>query len=1047
MRRSTIILLFTGLLLAAVTPARAQAPIGGPPMPPGFMIAPLPEPDTADSLRAYRPFDEVIEALLAMDEVPEPRTELAPREAVRRYVSGREKLLNGDANGAARDFYAAATIDPASTAAYEALGELLLRRGVLEQGLDAYRKAVDAGSTSPPVLLDVANAELRAGNAERAAVLLARGLASPEVAPESRSLARPMLLERMEAALSRLGWLRASVSAGDEALDRLSAIDPDTSNPALARLRAELGDKWAALGDRSLTLGDPDSARAYYELAADAGGDWMVIAPRQVWALTRTGERTLALDAVLPATEPQRLASGLTVALLEWLLDSGADRADVQLRIERAADTWPAPTPMLETRLAIARSIVSETPVGITPALSLALERTPRHRGLHRTVASRYESLSDLAEVMHQHPRAARGLARAWLDETAHDASQIERLDATTDAGALAAAAAWLELGRPDLAADLLTDHPDKQPASLLQASAFAGNTLWNAFERSLSKLTDPVERAAALVAAYRYEDAAEALKDAPDSTATRNARAQIAMLLGKPFEAVDLFDRSLTEDAYDTHALEGLVVLCAPGAPAADPRKFEPALAALKSADPWDPLVIQKDTQRAAQFEGPAGALDHAIPLLDRAPSIAGTIAEVALTGTEQDKQRALTSLGGAHEASPSDGRVLAPLIVLLLQTGATERAHALAEAFTGSSTDIEDIAESLGAAEAPDAAAYRAERLAQGPRTVERTLRLAETLVRDDPAQASALVERALTERMTLPTNSYAALMRTLLSSGQLAEREASVERADQTLTMIAIADAAGVRPAWQIRLVGFSAAVMAKRDDPDAVSASVRALVGSIDSQDDALRLAQQYRGARADVGSTIVQARAEVAYALAGALYFEGLTEAALGAYRIALGLNPDHVWANNDLGYFLTQEGGRLAEAEPLIERAYAQRPDEINILDSLAWLRYLQGRLTDDDRGPGAVTLYERALEREDGRTNDTVQQQAGDVFWAAGNHDRAIAAWEEALKLLDAMLAQAPAGSAVETRWQEQREALVGRLDRARDGGDPLEAAKAPGG
>ncbi len=1042
MRRSTTMLLLVGLLFAVASPSRAQAPIDGPPMPPGFLIAPLPEANASDPLRAYRPFDEVLDALLAMDDVPEPRAEPAPPEALRRYVSGRERLLAGDANGAARDFYAAAQIDPLATAPNEALGELLLRGGVLEQGLDAYRRAVDAGATSPTVLLDVANAELRAGNAERAAVLLARGLESPLASPEARGFARPLLLERLDVALDRLGWLRASIDAGDEALRKIALIDAGTTSPALARLRAGLGDKWASLGDRSITLGDVDAAQDYYELAANAGGDWMVLAPRRVWAFARAGDLNAAVDTALPPDQPHRLASGLTVALLEWLLEAGADCAAITQRIDEAASSWPSPTPMLETRLAIAGSIVSDTPVGMTLALSRALERTPRHRGLHRAIADRYGSLVDLADAMHQHPRAARGLARAWLDKTGQDSQQITRLDTTTDAGALAAAAAWLELGRPDLAADLLKE----QPASLLQATALAGDTRWDAFEQSLSQLTDPAERAAALVAAYRYQDAAGAVNSAPDTAANRNARAQVAMLLGRPFEAVDLFDQSLSADAFDTHALEGLVVLCAPGAPANDPRKFEPALAALKSANPWDPLVIQKDTQRAVQFEGVAAALDHAIPLLDRAESVAGTVAEVALTGSEQDKQRAISALTIAHEASPSDGRVLAPLIVLLLQTGATEQARALADAFTGSSTDIEDIAESLGAAKATDAPAYRAEPLAKAPRTVERTLRLAETLVRDDPSQAAELVERALTQRMTLPTNSYAALMRTLLTSGQLAEREASVERADQTLAMIAIADAASIKPAWQIRLVGFSAAVMAKRDDPAAVSASVRALVQAIDNREDAQRLAQQYRGARADVGASITQARAEVAYALAGALYFEGLIEAAMGAYRIALELNPDHVWANNDLGYFLTQEGGRLDEAAPLIERAYAQRPDEINILDSLAWLRYLQGRLEDDSRGPGAITLFDRALEREDGRTNDTVQQQAGDVFWAAGDKDRAIAAWEEALKLLDAMLAQAPEGSAVEARWQEQRTGLVGRLDRARSGGDPLETAKPPG-
>ncbi len=1034
MKAHTPLLVLSWLLLVVASGARAQSVASLPPglSPHALEVVNL---ESAEAPRAFAPLAEVLDRLEAMDEVPEVRTTASPPQAIRLYVSGRQKLIAGEPSAAAQDFFAATSIDPTAIAPNEALGALLLQGGLIAQGMDAYRRAVEAGTDTPTVLLDVANELLRQGQPEQAAVLLVRGLASKQ-ATDPNSFARPLLLERLQAALAREGWIAASVDAASQTYHRIESIDQHARNPALAVLRRTLGNRWIDLGDRSHQIGEPDAAREYYQLADEAGADWVLLAPRRAWSLVASNQFEQALDAVLPADEPQRLAAGLTTELLEWLRDQGLDRNLLLSRIELAAQSWPEPIASLNTRLVIARDLVRDgPPLLISPYLLAALDQTPKHRGLLRTVASHVRTPEALADILAAHPRSARGFTREWLDRFNLDPSAFESLDANNPDQAFALGALWLELGRPDLAADVLSDQPD----SLLKAQALAGDTRWEAFETTLSALDDPVDKVQALIAARRLTEAQSVLEEAPESSAAAQLHAQLAMLQLRPHDAVAKFDSALENDAYDTHAMRGLVALCAPGKPAADPRKFEPALAALRLADPHEPMVAQMDSRRIAQFEGVGAALDHALGLIQHAPTLSGIITEIALGGSDQDQQRAIDALLELHRHTLTNGHVLAPLVVMLVQTGDTDQARELIDAFTGESPDVRDLAESIDASSASDPRRARLEHLSDGPRTIERTLRLAEANTQDQPSESVSLVERALHGKAELTPIAYATLMRTVLDCGQIAERTASINHARATLDMIEHADAAGVKSAWQIRLVGFSSTLIADRDDPDAVASSVRTLASAINNPNDAKTLAQRYRGTRTDAGTTIEQARAEVAYALAGALYQEGLEAAAMKVYRITLDFNPDHVWANNDLGYFLSQKGGSLDEAARLVERAYAQEPDEINILDSLAWLRYLQGRLLDDDRGPGAVTLYERALATEAGRTNDTIQEQAGDVFWTSGRHDRATAAWEESLTLVEQLLTRVPEGSPPAVRWEDQKAGLLTKLERARSGGDPL--------
>ncbi len=1035
LHRAPVVAATCALLLAAA-PTHAQV-LTQPP--PGVQLPPSTAPDEG---HARQSLDQALEHLRGLDTSRASEEAPPPPQAVRLYVEGRQHLLNGDANEAARAFLTASNIDPGAPAPAEALGEMLLQRGLIAQGMAAYRQAVDAGSTTPTVLLDVAQSESRAGQNQAAAILLVRAFDSLTARPAANPLVRTIVTAQLSEQLLNIGFLNAALEAGDQAIERIQRLSPDAPNVAERRLRASLGEFHRLLGDAAVHLNEPARALEHYQRARDAQLPWQDIAPRLAWLLSETGQQQAALDAALPEDEPQRIASAHTTDLLIWLIDHGIDRSAVARRIETAAQTFTDPPPSLQSRLDLARAIARPPAEAFTNHLRPALERSPHLPEMHRAVVRSPEFNRSMAAIMREHPLAARGLARAWL------AAQPSDLRALADQpiGVIdphAMAAIWLEVGRPERAAQHLED----QPPSLLKAQTLGLNTQWDEFERTIAALTSPLDQAEACIDASLLDRASVYIEQAPPSPRRERLGARVRALQGQTAEALTAYERMLETDTFDTHALRAIVSLVGRAGPAPDPARFEPAFAALAATEPRDPLVLQLKVQRTAEQQGAPAAVEQSIGLLSAGPAVASVLVELAPAVDEQSRERIIEALERAHDERPHDTSILVPLIALSLQLGDLDRAESLVNAYTGPSLRIDDLASVIEARRVPQSARRKtAERLRNGPQTIYRTLRLAETLLVDEPDEARALLRRVLRPGLTLTGQNEAALNQTLLSAGQLAEQQASAERAQTTLSMIAEAEAMGFDPAWQVRLVGFSCTLIAldqaPSDEPEQASeriaSAVRALVEAIDNRETAQALARRYRGERANIGQTINQARAEVAYSLAGALHFEGRTRAARRVYRLALELDPFNIWANNDLGYFLTLDG-RLDEAEPLVERAFQLAPEEINILDSIAWLRFKQGRLEDDATGRGAISLFEEALRRDDGKTNDTVQQQAGDVFWTAGDRERALQAWTEAARLLEDQLAEVDPGTRLHDRWSEDLAQVRRRLDRASDDLDPL--------
>ncbi|WP_439814095.1 tetratricopeptide repeat protein [Zavarzinia sp. CC-PAN008] len=116
------------------------------------------------------------------------------------------------------------------------------------------------------------------------------------------------------------------------------------------------------------------------------------------------------------------------------------------------------------------------------------------------------------------------------------------------------------------------------------------------------------------------------------------------------------------------------------------------------------------------------------------------------------------------------------------------------------------------------------------------------------------------------------------------------------------------------------------------------------------------------------------------------------DAAEADFRKALELSPDQPLVLNYLGYSWVEQGRNLPEAQAMIERAVALRPNDGYIVDSLGWVLFKQGKYED------AVERLERAvtLEPQDPVINDHL----GDALWQVGRRMEARFQWNHALNL-----------------------------------------------
>jgi tetratricopeptide (TPR) repeat protein len=164
-------------------------------------------------------------------------------------------------------------------------------------------------------------------------------------------------------------------------------------------------------------------------------------------------------------------------------------------------------------------------------------------------------------------------------------------------------------------------------------------------------------------------------------------------------------------------------------------------------------------------------------------------------------------------------------------------------------------------------------------------------------------------------------------------------------------------------------------------------------------EALTSALQRRGRLPEAIDLLVEAlqarpRDEALLYLLGAAYDRsGDIDRTITQMRAVLAVNPEHAEAMNYIGYTLAEAGRNLDEAEELLLRALALRPDNGAFMDSLGWIYYRRG-----DHEKAVVTLEKAAALAPE---EPLIVEHLGDAYLQASRRADAAEAYRRALKAL----------------------------------------------
>jgi tetratricopeptide (TPR) repeat protein len=104
-------------------------------------------------------------------------------------------------------------------------------------------------------------------------------------------------------------------------------------------------------------------------------------------------------------------------------------------------------------------------------------------------------------------------------------------------------------------------------------------------------------------------------------------------------------------------------------------------------------------------------------------------------------------------------------------------------------------------------------------------------------------------------------------------------------------------------------------------------------------------------------------------------------------RKVIKLAPDSQHAYNALGYSLAERNMRLPEAYALVEKALQLAPEDPFIMDSMGWVQFRMGKLQE------AETLLRRAYAV---RPDPEIAVHLGEVLWVKGSKDDAEKLWRD---------------------------------------------------
>lgn len=130
-----------------------------------------------------------------------------------------------------------------------------------------------------------------------------------------------------------------------------------------------------------------------------------------------------------------------------------------------------------------------------------------------------------------------------------------------------------------------------------------------------------------------------------------------------------------------------------------------------------------------------------------------------------------------------------------------------------------------------------------------------------------------------------------------------------------------------------------------------------------------------------------------YQLMGDIYHEKQNnQLAYAAYDSSLVYNPENIGTLNNYAYYLSLERRDLDKAEEMSYKTVKAEPHNSTYLDTYAWILFEKGRYTE-------AKLYIDEAVRNEAEPSAAVMEHCGDIYYMAGDADKAMEWWQKALR------------------------------------------------
>jgi len=130
-----------------------------------------------------------------------------------------------------------------------------------------------------------------------------------------------------------------------------------------------------------------------------------------------------------------------------------------------------------------------------------------------------------------------------------------------------------------------------------------------------------------------------------------------------------------------------------------------------------------------------------------------------------------------------------------------------------------------------------------------------------------------------------------------------------------------------------------------------------------------------------------------YAVMGdIMHQKGLDREAFAAYDSCLQWKEDNIGCLNNYAYYLSVKGQQLDKAEQMSYRTIKAEPKNATYLDTYAWILFKQERYSE-------ARIYIDQTLQNDSDSAAVLLEHAGDIYYQAGEHEKAIVLWKKSLE------------------------------------------------